>query len=88
MKDIFLFLSRIPLFDIPKFFIRYLAFYSILSGEIVRLVNLDWCFETSKIKVRKSEDLKSDFTLKRRYTCLFISAILNTFFWKSYEFES
>ena len=87
MKDVFLFSSRIPLFDIHKFLIRYLAFYSILNCEFVRFLNLDWCYETLKITVRRFEDLKNDFTLKRRNICLFISAILNTFFYKSYKFN-
>ena len=38
-------------------------------------MNLDWCSEISKIKVRRSEDLKNDPTLKRGCKCLFISAL-------------
>ena len=88
MKDVFLFSSRIPLFDIHQFLIRYLAYYSVLSHEILTLVNLGWCSENSKIKVRRSEDRKNDLTLKRRYKYLFISVIVNAAFYKSYDFES
>ena len=37
-------------------------------------MNLDWCSEILKIKVRSSEDLENDPTLKRRRKCLIISA--------------
>ena len=38
-------------------------------------MNLHWCSKILKIKVSRSEDLKDDPTLKRRWKCLFISAL-------------
>ena len=38
-------------------------------------MNLDWCSEILKINVSRSKDLKNDPTLKRRWKCLFISAL-------------